>query len=93
MPPRSKYSSRRCECCGDARLPQGGTLLGLLDLPSGLPVQLLWDPDTTRNERPLLDQIIAQILLVPPGNGTASAGRDRRRQLRAFAQDRACVRW
>jgi Transposase DDE domain len=41
--------------------PQGGTLLGLLDLPSRLPVQLLWDPETTRSERPLLTQLLDQI--------------------------------
>jgi hypothetical protein len=51
--------------------PQGGTLMGLLDLPSRLPVQLLWDPESTRNERPLLDeikdQIPAQTLLLVDG--------------------------
>jgi hypothetical protein len=37
--------------------PHGGTLLGLLDLPSTLPVHLVWDPDSDCNERRLLDQI------------------------------------
>lgn len=39
----------------------GGTLLGVLDLPSRLPVHLLYDPNPRRNERPLLDQLAPQI--------------------------------
>jgi hypothetical protein len=46
---------------GTVGSPQGGTLLGLLDLPSRLPVQVRWDPESTRNERPLLDAINDQI--------------------------------
>jgi hypothetical protein len=40
-----------------AGYPHGGTLLGLLDLPTKLPVHLVWDADADRNERHLLDQI------------------------------------
>jgi Transposase DDE domain len=41
--------------------PHGGTLLGLLDLPSRLPVHLVWDAKTDRNERRLLDQVTARL--------------------------------
>lgn len=37
--------------------PHGGTLLGLLDLASHLPVHLVWDADAAINERRLLDRI------------------------------------
>jgi DDE family transposase len=37
--------------------PHGGTLLGLLDLPSKLPVQVVWDAKTTTGERGLFDQL------------------------------------
>jgi hypothetical protein len=37
--------------------PHGGTLLGLLDLPSRLPVHLVWDASSTINERRLLDRV------------------------------------
>jgi Transposase DDE domain len=37
--------------------PHGGTLLGLLDLPSKLPVHLVWEADSACNERRLLDQV------------------------------------
>jgi hypothetical protein len=43
--------------------PHGGTLLGLLDLPSKLPVHLVWDASSTINERRLLERVKA--LLVP----------------------------
>jgi Transposase DDE domain len=43
--------------------PHGGTLLGLLDLPSKLPVHLVWDANSALNERRLLDRVKA--LLVP----------------------------
>lgn len=43
--------------------PHGGTLLGLLDLPSRLPVHLVWDADSTKNERHLLDRV--KTLLLP----------------------------
>ena len=43
--------------------PHGGTLLGLLDLPSKLPVHLAWDADSALNERRLLDRV--KDLLVP----------------------------
>jgi hypothetical protein len=39
--------------------PRGGTLLGLLDLSSKLPVQLVWDPGVVRNERRLLEPLKA----------------------------------
>lgn len=48
--------------------PHGGTLLGLLDLPTRLPVEMLWDENPHRNERPLLaallDQVPARTLLL-----------------------------
>jgi hypothetical protein len=44
--------------------PHGGTLLGLLDLPSKLPVHLVWDADSALNERRLLERIKA---LLEPG--------------------------
>jgi Transposase DDE domain len=37
--------------------PHGGTLLGLLDLVSRLPVDLRWDPGAQTSERRLLDRI------------------------------------
>jgi len=37
--------------------PHGGTLLSLLDLPSKLPVHLVWDADAAKNERHLLDRV------------------------------------
>jgi hypothetical protein len=37
--------------------PHGGTLLGLLDLASRLPVHLVWDATSTINERRLLDRV------------------------------------
>jgi hypothetical protein len=45
----------------EAGFPHGGTLLGLLDLPSKLPVHLVWEADPNRNERRLLDQIKARL--------------------------------
>lgn len=42
---------------GEDGSPHGGTLLGLLDLPSKLPVHLVWEADSACNERRLLDQV------------------------------------
>jgi len=39
------------------RTGYGGTLLSLLDLPSKLPVHLVWDADAAKNERHLLDRV------------------------------------
>lgn len=46
---------------GQGAVLRGGILLGLLDLPSRLPVHLLWDPETDRNERTMFDQIADRI--------------------------------
>jgi hypothetical protein len=37
--------------------PHGGQLLSVLDLTNKLPVHLVWDPKTARNERRLLDRL------------------------------------
>jgi hypothetical protein len=42
---------------GEEGSPHGGTLLGLLDLASKLPVHLVWDAATGCNERRLLDRV------------------------------------
>jgi hypothetical protein len=47
----------------DAGHPHGGTLVGLLDLATKLPVTLAWDPDSALNERHLLDRLTA---MLPP---------------------------
>jgi len=39
----------------------GGTLLGLLDVATRLPVNLLWDASSTSNERPLLDRLLPTV--------------------------------
>jgi len=44
--------------------PHGGHLLGVLDLVSRLPVQLVWDDTTSINERHLLERVKG---MLPPG--------------------------
>lgn len=56
----------------EAGAPHGGHLLGVLDLVSRLPVQLVWDEDTAINERHLLDRLkehvpVGSLLLLDRG--------------------------